>query len=177
MAKNSVAQIQKDEQKIIKELLKNANKSINEVAKTCNFSRQKVWRIIKTLEKNNTIWGYTAVVDEEKLEKKGYVILIKRTNKPVDKQVLDSIISRYMEEKADEIGINIRSSIYTNGIYDFMICIEADSIKNAKKFCENLTRNFSGFIQELHLLDKMFSIKKSGLKNPNVNNLRELFDL
>ena len=66
MAKNSIRQIEEDEKQILLELSKNANKSINEIAKTCGFSRQKVWRIIKNLEKNNTIWGYVAVIDEEK---------------------------------------------------------------------------------------------------------------
>ena len=78
MAKNSIKQIEEDEKKVINELLKNANKSINEIAKICGFSRQKVWRIIKNLEKNHTIWGYTAIVDEEKQNLKNYILLIKR---------------------------------------------------------------------------------------------------
>jgi len=177
MAKNSQSQIKKDEKKIISELLQNSNKSINEIAKSSNFSRQKVWRIIKNLEKNNTIWGYTATIDEEKIDKKSYIILIKRTNSPIEKKVIDSIVNRDMEEKANLIGIDIKSSVYTNGIYDWVICFEADNIKNAKKFCESLTREFSGFIQDLHLIDKMFSVKKCGIKNPNVNELRKLFDI
>ena len=70
MPKNSNEQIEKDEKKILKELRKNANKSINDIAKSLGFSRQKVWRIIKSLEKNNTIWGYSAILDEQKLGKK-----------------------------------------------------------------------------------------------------------
>ena len=67
-------QIEEDEKKIIKELQNNANKSINEIAKKCGFSRQKVWRIIKNLENNNTIWGYVAVTNEEKLDHKEYIV-------------------------------------------------------------------------------------------------------
>jgi len=59
-------------------LKKNANKSINDIAENCGFSRQKVWRLIHNLEKNNTIWGYVAVVNQEKLNKKSYIMLIKR---------------------------------------------------------------------------------------------------
>lgn len=51
MAKNSYQQIVEDEKKILDELQKNANKSINDVATSCGFSRQKVWRVIKTLKK------------------------------------------------------------------------------------------------------------------------------
>ena len=69
MAKNSVKQIEQDEKKILEELSKNANKSINDIAEKCGFSRQKVWRVINNLEKNHAIWGYTAVVDEKKINK------------------------------------------------------------------------------------------------------------
>jgi len=177
MAKNSRKQIEKDKRKIIGELLKNSNKSINEIAKTCGFSRQKVWRIIKDLEKNQTIWGYTAVVDEEKLDKKSYMALIKRNNEPVSKKLVDDIIGRKMEKKANEIDVTITESLYTHGIYDYILCFEARNIRDAKKFCESVNRQFKGFIKEIHLLDGMFSVKKFGIENPEVEDLKNFFDL
>ena len=42
MPKNSNEQIEQDEKKILHELSKNANKSINDIAKKLGFSRQKV---------------------------------------------------------------------------------------------------------------------------------------
>ena len=83
MSKNSREQIDADEKKVIRELQKNSKESIDKIAKRCGFSRQKVWRIIKRLEKNKTIWGYYAVVDNEKLDMKRYIMLIKRSNKPI----------------------------------------------------------------------------------------------
>src|SRR4030043_1629205 len=94
MAKSSVKQIEKDEKKILDELSKNANKSINDIAESCGFSRQKVWRVINNLEKNHTIWGYVAVVDEEKLDKKSYIMLVKRTNKPITQELVNRIVKR-----------------------------------------------------------------------------------
>jgi len=46
MAKNSRQQIEEDERKIIQELLRNANKSINEIAINCGFSKAR--KIIPT---------------------------------------------------------------------------------------------------------------------------------
>jgi DNA-binding Lrp family transcriptional regulator len=63
MVKVSREQINKDEKKILAELQKDAQKGIDMLAKRCGFSRQKVWRIVKRLEKNRMIWGYTAIVD------------------------------------------------------------------------------------------------------------------
>ena len=55
MEKTSKKQIEEDERKIITDLQKNAKESIDVIAKKCGFSRQKVWRIIKRLEKNKII--------------------------------------------------------------------------------------------------------------------------
>ena len=139
MAKNSYRQIIEDEKQILDELHKNANKSINEIAKNCGFSRQKVWRIIKNLEKNNVIWGYTAVVDNSKQDMENFMILLKRSNQPVSKNLLDRIISRKLVTASSKIGTRIISSLYTNGVYDWVIIFNATGVKEAKKFVEFVT--------------------------------------
>lgn len=101
MVKVSVQQIDEDEKKVIAELTKNSNQSIDQLAKRCRFSRQKIWRIIKKLEKNQTIWGYHAVVDYEKLHLKPYLLLIKKSHHPV-RELIDTIISHEVEQKGKE---------------------------------------------------------------------------
>jgi len=91
MPRKSRAQIYNDEQKVLKALQKNSNQGIDTIAKHCGFSRQKVWRIIKNLEKNEFIWGYTVVADDEKLELKRYLMLIKRSQKPIDQSIAMSM--------------------------------------------------------------------------------------
>jgi len=176
MAKNSYKQIIEDEKKIIDQLLKNANKSINEIAKSCGFSRQKVWRIIKNLEKSKVIWGYTAIIDEAKQDMEGYMVLIKRTNQPISKKVLDTIISRELVKSSLNIGIRMESSIYTNGIYDWIITFKAKNVREAKRFVERLNILFEGYVSEIQLLESMFVVQKGGIENPEKEKLRELFD-
>lgn len=177
MAKNSQKQIEVDEKQILNELSRNANKSINEIAKTCGFSRQKVWRIIKNLEKNNTIWGYVAVINEEKQNKHGFIVLIKRSHVPFDKEPIEKIISRELAQKIEKSGIELINSIYTNGEYDWVICFSATNIKEAKSFVELLTKIFSGYISEMHLMEEMFSASKNGITNPEIEKFREFFEL
>lgn len=177
MAKNSVKQIEEDEKKILEELSKNANKSINEIAKTCGFSRQKVWRIIKTLEKNNTIWGYTAVVDCEKQDKKGYIVLIKRTNEPLSKELIDNIVNREIVKKSNSLGIKLACSSYTNGAFDWIMFFTADGILQAKRFVEEINTLFKGYISEVLLLENMFLAVQCGITNPNIDALKGLFNL
>ncbi|GAF78134.1 unnamed protein product, partial [marine sediment metagenome] len=107
MPKNSREQIDADEKKVIRELQKNSKESIDKIAKRCGFSQQKVRRIIKRLEKNKTIWGYYAVVDNEKINMKRYLMLIKRSNKPV-KDAINKIIDLTMHHcEGEESDVDI----------------------------------------------------------------------
>jgi len=174
MPKSSRKQIDNDEKKILRELQKNSKESIDKVAQKCGFSRQKVWRIIKRLEKNKTIWGYHAIVDNEKTNVKSYVMLIKRTNEPIGDNI-EEILKSSTEEIGQQLGINVQVNSYLHGIFDWMFCFTAEDIRKAKKFSEMLTSKFSNHIAEIHILEEIFPIKKCGSINPNVNQLKEYF--
>ncbi len=177
MAKSSVKQIEQDEKKILDELTKNANKSINDIAKSFGFSRQKVWRVINNLEKNHTIWGYVAVVDEEKLDKKSYIILMKRTNKPISQDFFNNIIERNLTAEGKKIGIEMINSIFTHGVYDWVICFSANDIRSAKAFVEEINKIFEGYVLEIQLIEKMFSAVSCGVTNPDINKLNDFFKI
>jgi len=63
MAKTSEKQILLDEIKVLDTLEQHSKDSVDKIAKSCKFSRQKVSRIIKNLERNKVIWGYPLVTD------------------------------------------------------------------------------------------------------------------
>jgi DNA-binding Lrp family transcriptional regulator len=172
MARSSRKQIYEDEIKIINQLKKNARESIDEIAKRCGFSRQKVWRIINRLEENKIIWGYSAITDNGKLEQNSYLMLIKKSNEPIEK-LAERIISREIEEKISELGITLESSHYLNGQYDWLICFTAEDIIRAKKFGELVNKTFSKHISEIVLIEKIFSVKKCGIQNPSIHKLRD----
>ena len=177
MAKNSVKQIEQDEKRILEELKKNANKSINDIAETCHFSRQKVWRVIKNLEKNHTIWGYAAVVDEEKENKKSYIMLMKRTNKPVSQELLEHIITRERANEVRKMGIEITNSIFLHGTFDWILCFNAPDLKTAKGYIEMFNKFFEGYVSEVHLEEKIFATVSGGLDNPDAKKLNNFFKI
>jgi len=174
MSKVSREQIDADEKKVLQELQKNSKESIDSIAKKCGFSRQKVWRITKRLEKNKTIWGYCAVVDNEQLDRKRYIMLIKRSSKPLGDTV-NKIIDLTMHVKGKDIGVDVIDSSYLHGHYDWMLIFTATDIKNAKRFSEFLSMEYHHAISDIHLLEDIFSVKKSNVVNPNVEKLRDLF--
>ena len=173
MSKSSQVKIDEDTRLIIEEIQKNANKSINEIANKLNFSRQKVWRIIKNLEKNNTIWGYTAIIDEEEQGLTHYMLLIKRTLLPIDKKLGDLIISKNLGEFVPNEKVIIEHSYYTHGSYDWVIGFKTDNIKNAKLFCEIFNKLYQGYIKRYELLQIMFPIRVQGILNPEVEKFNQ----
>jgi DNA-binding Lrp family transcriptional regulator len=177
MAKSSVKQLEQDEKKILKELSKNANKSVNDIAKICGFSRQKVWRVIKNLEKNKTIWGYTAVINQEKLNKKRYIMLMKRTNKPITKDALNHIITREIADKVRKWDIEFINSIYINGKYDWLLCFSAKNIRDAKNVVELYNQIYTDLISEIDLHEEMFTVQSSGINNPEIKKLKDFFNV
>jgi DNA-binding Lrp family transcriptional regulator len=99
MTKSSREQLAKDEMKILTELQKNSNESIDTIAKHCSFSRPKVWRTIKQLEESRMIWGYTAVVDEQKQGLQKFILLIKRSMQALEKKNVDEIAVDKLKKK------------------------------------------------------------------------------
>ena len=177
MPKNSKEQIKQDEIKILNQLLKNANKSINDIAKSLGFSRQKVWRIVKNLEDKHTIWGYATILDNQKLGKKRFILLLKRSNKPVTKDFINQIINRDMAKKVKKMGINFVNSVLLNGHYDWLISFTADNLKDAKNLIELYYKTYEGLISEIHLVEHMFPVLYDGIQNPEIEKLKDYFTI
>jgi len=173
MPKRARTLIKEDEQKVLHELLKDSSQSVNVIAKKLGFSRQKVWRVIKQLEKNNTIWGFTAVIDEKKIGQKSYMVLIRRTTEPLSRELISKIIKRDVEPAAKKLGVMIDSSFYAHGMYDWVICFSAEDIAEAKQFCDILLRAYPGYIADLQILETLFWIRKHGRINPGKGKLKE----
>ncbi|MGF3554174.1 MAG: Lrp/AsnC family transcriptional regulator [Thermoplasmatota archaeon] len=175
MAKSSRQEIEKDEKSVIYELMKDSSQSINIISKKLGFSRQKVWRIIKKLQQEKTIWGYTAIIENEKLGMKAYVIIGKRTTKPVPKEKLEPVIKKGFEELAKSSNCILDDTYYLNGEYDFLTIFKAKNLQDAKKFQEEFNRLYIGFIQKTQLFEVLFPLRVKGIFNPNAEKLAEFF--
>jgi DNA-binding Lrp family transcriptional regulator len=174
MAKSSKKQIDQDEKRVIEQLQRNSNESIDKIAKTCGFSRQKVWRIVKRLENNKTIWGYTAVPDKEKQGMHHYIMLIKRSNTPAG-DIIDTVIDGFKKYSAKNLGIFVQTACVLQGSYDMLLCFTAKDISSAKRFTEMINKKYSAYISDIMMLEDIFSIRISGMMNPKIDDLKEFF--
>ena len=173
MSKSSRGQIDKDEKKILSELVKNSNEKIETIAKHCGFSRQKTWRFIKQIEAKGLIWGYTAIFNEEKIGLLHFILMIKRTTQQVEEKTVDKIVSRKLEHIVAELGITIESSSYVHGEYDWVLTFTAEDIKQAKKFSDSLIALHPGVIEKITIMQTLMFIRKQYILNPEKMKLKE----
>jgi DNA-binding Lrp family transcriptional regulator len=170
MAKTSKKQIDKDMKRTMAELERNSNESLDALAKRLKFSRQKIWRFVKILEKSKAIWGYTAVIDNERRSLIGYTLMLKRSMKPIDEKTLDAFTS---QETQDTLGVTIESLYFVHGEYDWILSFTASDIKMAKRFYEMLLTVYPGFFSRLNLLETLVAVRDHHVMNPNAKKLKE----
>ena len=171
MPKSSAHQLINDEQKIIDVLKSNAKESIDVIGKKCGFSRQKVWRIIKKLEEEKTIWGYTAICDQEQYNWKHFTMLMRRTTIPIDPKILQEILSTRLDDLLPDSVIKIEHIEYVNGSYDGIFTFYAQDLIAAKKFCDRFKQHFSQIVATVDLLEGIFFIRNQMIQNPNIKKI------
>lgn len=161
-----------DENKVLTELMKNAKENIDTIAKHCGFSRQKVWRIIKQLEEDQKIWGYSAVVDSEKQNLKKFMVFFKRTNQPIDSKEKNEIAMTRLDPLKEDLGITVLHSYHTHGSFDWVTIFTAKDILQAKKFVNALTMRFS-HAQSSVMNQILFTVRENAVENPKIKDLKD----
>ncbi len=174
MGKVSRTQIEQDEKKVLSELKKNSKENIVTIAKHCGFSRQRTWKLIKQIEEKGLIWGYTVIVDEEKQGLKKFILLLKRSMRRINNETADQIASYRVVKEYIKLGINVESSYYVIGEYDWVLIFTAPDLRTAKNFCDSLLQEYPDIISNLNLM-QVLTIKRShNILNPDKMVLRKL---
>jgi Lrp/AsnC family transcriptional regulator len=174
MAKSSKKDIERDEKKVLYELMKDSSQSINDISDKLGFSRQKVWRIIKKLQDDKTVWGYTAIVDNEKIGMKNFILMGKRNTKPLSPELVDIVTSKKLEKLAKNDNCYVENTYYLNGDYDFVSTFKAANLMDAKRYQEGFNRIFDGYISKTIMLEVLFPLRVNGILNPELNKITEL---
>ncbi len=174
MEKKSKKRHDEDVIKVLAELQRNCKQDLDNIAKHGGFSRQKAWRIIKQLETDGYIWGYTAIINEAKRNLAQFTILIKRTSKPLETPIVEKIDSLTLEEFVSDMDVTIESSYFVHGNYDWIIIVVAHDIKNVRKFCEALYKAFPGAIEKIEVLQTLYAVRNHYIFNPDRKKLHDL---
>ncbi|MBU6997671.1 MAG: winged helix-turn-helix transcriptional regulator [Theionarchaea archaeon] len=156
----------------VNELVKDPRRPLSEMAKSLGTYRQKVWRKIKELEEKRVVWGYTAVVDEERMGWKSFIILMKM--EPISEKQAQLLIRRVLEQEAEKLKARVVDSFYMNGAYDWIIIFAADSWATARKYYDSIRKEYKAFLTEKpELIDIVFPITRYGKINPDMERIME----
>jgi len=167
MTKSRGDQIVQEEKKILSELMKNSKENIDVIAKRCGISRQRVYKIIKNMEKNQKIWGYSAIADTEKQGLEKFIVFFKQSPLVLDKKTADKINLEEIKKNYLELDITIETSHYIQGKYDWIIIFTAKDIKHAKKFLNLLQYKYPGLIKNENLAQILYTPRDHCILNPD----------
>jgi DNA-binding Lrp family transcriptional regulator len=174
--KKSKKEISSNDKKILNAIQGNALQSSTEISKKTNLSCRTVQKTISRLEKDQVIWGYTAIIDDDITGRKRFFILLKRSQKPASEDKVNIVVKRELRKLATKLGVELEGSYYINGLYDWLMCITADGINQVKRFCNSFGTVFEGsYVSDIHILEVMFPVERNGFDNPKLEGLREFF--
>ncbi len=173
MAKSSKVQLEEDNKRILAVLQSYQKKNIDKIAQDCGSSRQKVRKAIEEMEKNQTIWGYGAVIDEERQGLEKFMLLIKRAAKKIDNKTAEQLITYRTNENIKGLGINVINSYFAHGAYDWILIFTAPNIRQAKKFSDALITGYPGMAEKTTLVQLLMTLRSQHILNPNYMKLRK----
>lgn len=163
---------EEDEKKVLSELMKNSKENIETIAKHCGFSRQKAWRIIKQLETDQKIWGYSVALDNEKQDLEKFMLFVKRTKTQHNQNDIDEIVQNLLAAVKKDLGVTVISSYFIHGEYDWVLIFTAKDIRDAKKFSETMMLKFPGK-QLVHISQILYTVRENYIRNPNILTMKE----
>ncbi|MGV8152488.1 MAG: Lrp/AsnC family transcriptional regulator [Candidatus Nanoarchaeia archaeon] len=176
MLKN-LEELDKADQKIVVELLKNARQNYSQIAKNTSLSKEVVRYRIQRLEHEKIIRGYKTLVDFTSFGGETYELLIslKRIDEEVDRQIIEFL------EKSDILGYGDLI-----GYFDYDVVIYAPNHKKYDEFKNNLKKICSDNLEEIEVLghledeyvftDKIKQKKEVSITETEKNILKEMIN-
>jgi DNA-binding Lrp family transcriptional regulator len=157
---------------ILHALLEDPTKSLRIIAKELKSYRQKIWREKKKLEEEHVIWGYTAVIDESKLNHVSYVMLLKM--KPMNKELVDIMLQRLYRKEQEKQNVRLQDLWIVNGEYDWVLRFSAPNHATARSYYDTIRTLYDKYLLEKPIIiDVNFCLVAEGKMNPDIEKLHE----
>ena len=126
----------------------------------------------KNLEKNEFIWGYTAIIDDIRLDRVVYLVLLKM--KSMTKELVNIIKKRLIENQPAKYNIRLIDVFHVTGEYDWIIRFSSPDRKTASRYYDSIRSIYEDFLLEKPIIiDINFIIMAAGKKNPKLKKLYE----
>jgi DNA-binding Lrp family transcriptional regulator len=157
-------------EEVLEFLLDDPTRSTRDIGKKMNSYRQMVWRKKRELEENNVIWGYTAVIDERKMDHVIYMMLIK--SKPMSRGLADLLIRRITRDEPRKQNVRLVNMFYVNGEFDWVLRFSAPDHATARKYYDTIRLLYDEYLLEKPvMIDVNFVLVSEGKSNPESEKL------
>lgn len=161
---------------ILRALLKDPTKSLRIIAKELKSYRQKIWRKKNKLEEDKVIWGYTAIVDEEKIGHVLFLMFIKM--KPMTKEIADTLKNRLIKQVQKRQNVRLITVLFVNGEYDWIVEFSAPDHTTARRYYDSVRQAYDKYLIDKPLVvDVNFCPVREGKINPNIDKLYDLIPI
>ena len=158
--------------RLIDYLIEDPTRSVREMSSGLHSNRQRIWRQKRALEGANVIWGYSAVVDESKLEQVLYLVMMKL--RPMDRGLVDLITGRLRKSEPRRQDVRLINLLYVSGEFDLIAMFSAPDHVTARRYYDSLRVSYREFLLEKPVIvDVNFSLIRQGKTNPELGRLED----
>jgi len=166
-----ITEREKRKWQILNCLLDDATQSMRNIARKTGMHRRTAWQIQKDLEKNHMIWGYTAVIDEQKLDHVLYIMQFQ--TRPFTRKLADLMTTRLMTDVPKKQGIRILDIYYMQGgDYDVLIKFSAPNHETARNYFELFRTAYKDHFLEVPKISIVnVTFVQSGKINPELKKI------
>lgn len=154
---------------ILSHLLHNGRISLNRLAEQIDEYRQKLWRRQKELE-DDVIWGYTAVIDEQKVGWRRYIIRLRVGGGPSGS--MDGLRRGFQEWHSLR---TVNSYIVSGGDHNYVVEIICRTPFDLKRYLDVVRTGLGRAMQGEPVVEEVvFAVRQSGFVNPDVDRVERL---
>jgi len=176
MPRVSKEQSKHDLEKVTRLLVQNPNLDVESLAQQSHLSTQQVYKILRKLEENGTIFGTPRLIDLAKVERKRFIIFAKRSGALADDRTVKCALysKEFLSLLAKERIRIIPEDDYTcSGEYDMVTVISAESTLQANKYVDFLRSISHDYFSKFSIVEVMFTTKKNSIMGPDVERFTE----
>lgn len=157
---------------ILESLIKNPCRSDADIANELGTYREKVWRTRECFEDTKAIWGYSAIIDDKKMNRASHIIFMKF--KTLSADLIDALLLTLKPEYISKFEVNLKGVCYINSEYDCIIIFSAPDRTSTSKYYEFLKKELGKYLAEKPtMVDIAFCIASCGFLNPDIEKLHD----
>jgi DNA-binding Lrp family transcriptional regulator len=164
------------QKRLLDYLVEDPTRSVRQTSEDLHANRQRVWRQKRAMEEDNVIWGYSAVVDEVKLGRVLYLVMMKL--RPMDRDLVALITERLRTGAPHKQDIQLVNLLYVNGEYDLIAMFSAPDHVTARRYYDSLRVSYDGFLlAKPVIVDVNFILIRNGKMNPELSRLEDFIPI